>query len=68
MKSRMFFYPMLRADYDTMEELCAIINRSRSYVAERMSGKRDFTYREMCILARAVGLTDADAREYCRKE
>ncbi len=67
-KSRLNFFPNIRSDYNTAQEVGDVINKSRDYVLKRLNGKFDFTYREKCMLAREVGLTEADAREYCRKE
>lgn len=67
-RSRMAFYPNLRKDFSNMTEIAELINRSVCYVRTRMNGQNDFTYREMCMIANASGVSTEDARDYCRKE
>lgn len=68
MKSRLSFYPEVRKDYGSTAEIADVINKSISYVALRLNGKHDFTYRERVMLTKAVGRPETEANTYCRKE
>lgn len=67
-KSRVGYYPELRKDFDNATEIAEIINRSIATVWNKLSGKSEFTYREMVMLAKATGRNESEARSYCRKE
>lgn len=68
MRCRLNYYPEIRRDFATADEVADVLNRSRAYVWTRLNGKKDFTYRERVMLATAVGRPETEANDYCRKE
>lgn len=68
MKSHTHLYPQLRRDFESVEELCNVINKKRSSVLNRLNGRQDFTYNEMKLIAVYLGEDVSKAREICRKE
>lgn len=51
MKSRLTYYPIIRREFESIQELADLINKSYSYVKQRMNGKNNFTMREKRIIA-----------------
>ena len=55
MRCRLNFYPRIRAAFKNSDELCAVINRSQSYVWNRINGSKEFTFHEKCMVAEHLG-------------
>lgn len=55
MKSRLKFYPIIRREFATVEELGNVINRKRSYCKTRLAGRADFTRNERQLIANFIG-------------
>lgn len=51
MKSRLNFYPVLRREFENMQELADVINKSRRYVQNRLNGNAAFTNNEKRLIA-----------------
>ena len=68
-KSENARYPKIRRAFGTLEEIGAVINRSRTYVSTRMvSGRADFTHREKLLLVGYLGKTADDVPVYFPEE
>lgn len=51
MKSRMTYYPIIREQFDRIEELAEVINRERTYCKLRLNGQKSFTFQERQLIA-----------------
>lgn len=56
MKSRMTYYPLIRAEFESISELGEVINRSRSYCKQRLNGSLPFTHKDKVLIARYLGV------------
>lgn len=68
MKNRLTFYPFVRREFKTMEEVGLIINRSHSYVKSRFNGSKEFTTNDKRIIASYLGVKDEDINALFVKE
>ena len=68
MRSKLHFYPQLRKDFENVEEICAVINKGRTYVLTRLNGEKEFTYNDMRLMTIYLGEDVKNARVVCRKE
>lgn len=50
MKSRKHGYPEIRREFKSVQELADLINRSQSYVKNRMNGRGEFSENEKRII------------------
>lgn len=50
----------LRECYPTVTDLANVINRSRDYVQDRLTKKREFTEREKFLILKDLGKEKAD--------
>ena len=58
MKSRLTYYPIVRREFENMQELADVINKSVSYCKERLNGKKTFTMNDKRLIANYLGRAD----------
>lgn len=58
MKSRLTYYPIIRREFESMEELSRVINKSVSYCKLRMNGKEPFTMNDKRLIANYLERAD----------
>lgn len=68
MRCRLTFYPRLRVEFGTAEEICEVIDRCPSYVGKRMNGEKEFTFKEKLKIAKYLGKTKEDIPDLFMKE
>lgn len=58
MKSRLTYYPIIRREFENMEELARVINKSVSYCKLRLNGKEAFTMNDKRLIANYLERAD----------
>lgn len=61
-KSRVNFYPLIRREFETREELADVINKSVSYCQIRLSGQREFSFKDKKKIAEHIGVDIQEVR------
>lgn len=51
MRNKLTFYPLIRREFESVQELAGVINRSESYCKKRLNGRLSFTQNERRLIA-----------------